>query len=41
MHTLRRIAATPAPARLAAWRLELLALTALAAGIAGQVTGAY
>lgn len=41
MTTLRRLAATPAPARLAAWRYELLALAALAGGLAGQVTGAY
>lgn len=41
MNTLRRIAHSPAPRAIAGWRLELLALAALVAGLAGQVSGAY
>lgn len=41
MHTLRRLAHSPAPARLAAWRYELLAGALLAGGLLGMATGAY
>jgi hypothetical protein len=39
--TLRRLATSPAPRLVAAWRLELLAGAALVGGIIGRVTGAY
>lgn len=41
MNTLRRLAHSPAPARVTAWRYELLAGALLLGGLAGMVTGAY
>jgi hypothetical protein len=41
MHTLRRLAHTPNPARLRGYRAELLAVALLAGGLLGMLTGAY
>lgn len=41
MTTLRRLATTPTPRALAAWRLEILAGVALLGGVVGLITGAY
>lgn len=39
MRTLRRLASTPAPTVLAAWRWELRAGFLLAGGLAGMILG--
>jgi hypothetical protein len=41
MRTLRRLATSPAPRHLTAWRAELLTLAVLAGGLVGMATGAY
>jgi hypothetical protein len=41
MTTLRRLAHSPAPARLRGWHLELLAAAALLGGVVGMISGTY